>query len=40
MSIMSITRFHVVEGEEAYVLELQSDEQRRVLAAEGCGFSR
>ena len=36
MSITSITRFHAAEGQEAKLLELQSEGRRRMLAAEGC----
>ena len=36
MSITTITRFHAAEGQEATLLELQSEGRRRMLAAEGC----
>jgi quinol monooxygenase YgiN len=36
MSVTTITRFHAAEGQEATLLELQSEGRRRMLAAEGC----
>jgi hypothetical protein len=39
MSVTTITRFHAAEGQEATLLELQSEGRRRMLAAEGCESS-
>ena len=36
MSIITVTRFHAAEGQEATLLELQSEGRRRMLAADGC----
>ncbi len=36
MSVTSITRFHASDGQEATLLELQSEGRRRMLAAKGC----
>ena len=36
MGITTVTRFHAAEGQEATLLELQSEGRRRMLAAEGC----
>ncbi len=36
MSVTTVTRFHAAEGQEATLLELQSEGRRRMLAAEGC----
>jgi len=36
MSITTVTRFHAAEGQEATLLELQSEGRRRMVAAEGC----
>lgn len=36
MSITSITRLHAAEGQEAKLLDLQTEGRRRMLAAEGC----
>ena len=36
MSITTVTRFHAAEGQEATLLELQTEGRRRMLAAEGC----
>lgn len=36
MSVTTVTRFHAAEGQEAALLELQSEGRRRMLAADGC----
>lgn len=36
MSVTSITRFHAALGQEATLLDLQSEGRRRMLAADGC----
>jgi quinol monooxygenase YgiN len=36
MSITSVTRFHAAPGEEDTLLELQTEGQRRMVAADGC----
>ena len=36
MSVTTVTRFHAAEGQEAELLELQSEGRRRMLAADGC----
>lgn len=36
MSVISVTRFHAIEGHEDALLELQSEGRRRMLAADGC----
>jgi quinol monooxygenase YgiN len=36
MSITTVTRFHAAEGQEATLLELQSEGRQRMLTAEGC----
>jgi quinol monooxygenase YgiN len=36
MSVTTVTRFHAAEGEEAALLELQSEGRRRMLTADGC----
>ncbi len=36
MSVTTVTRFHAAEGQEATLLQLQSEGRRRMLAAEGC----
>ena len=36
MSVTTVTRFHAAEGQEATLLELQSEGQRRMLGADGC----
>lgn len=36
MSVTTVTRFHAAEGQEATLLELQSEGRRRMLSAEGC----
>ena len=36
MSITTVTRFHASEGQEATLLELQTEGRRRMLAADGC----
>jgi quinol monooxygenase YgiN len=36
MSVITVTRFHAGEGQEATLLELQTEGRRRMLAAHGC----
>jgi hypothetical protein len=36
MSVTSSTGLHAVEGQEAALLELQTEGRRRMLAAKGC----
>ena len=36
MSITSVTRFHATAGQEAELLDLQTEGRRRMMAAEGC----
>ena len=36
MSITTVTRFHAAEGQEAALLDLQTEGRRRMLAAHGC----
>lgn len=36
MSVTTITQFHAAEGQEAALLDLQSEGRRRMLAADGC----
>jgi quinol monooxygenase YgiN len=36
MSVTTVTRFHAAAGQEATLLDLQSEGRRRMLAADGC----
>jgi len=36
MSVTTVTRFHAAEGQEEVLLELQTEGQRRMVAADGC----
>ena len=36
VSVTTVTRFHAAVGQEATLLELQSEGRRRMLAADGC----
>jgi quinol monooxygenase YgiN len=36
MSITTVTQFHATPGQEAALLELQTEGRRRMIAADGC----
>ncbi len=36
MSVLTFTRFHAADGQEAALLDLQSEGRRRMLASDGC----